>query len=298
LVDNANYQVPALTSAGYLFPSGGDPKLNPAFGDIRARLWDNDAWYHGLQAGVTKKLSFGLQVQGSFSLSKCEDTGSNLAFSDPYQNSLPDYFYFDHRITKGLCDFNGAKSGVISLIYTIPTIRGDSRFESKILGGWQVGAIVTDQSGSPFTPVIAGDPYSRAQGDANMGYVDLVPGCNPISSNWKAAGPHGLQYLNLNCLTAPALPNMIGNLGRNQIVGPRLFDMDFSIFKNLRVTERISTQLRVEMFNILNHPNFLPPLDNLAIRNPDGSVAGGNAGVVDQTSTDPRQIQFGMKIIF
>ena len=102
-----------------------------------------------------------MQLQGSFTWSKCEDTGSNMAFNDPFQNSLPDYFYFDHRLTKGLCDFNVGKSGVVSFIYTIPGPK--TGFSSKLLGGWQLGSIITAQSGSPFTPVINGDPYARAQ---------------------------------------------------------------------------------------------------------------------------------------
>lgn len=320
LPDNINYQLPTLSSAGYIFPAGGTPKLDNAVGGMRARLWDNEGWYHGLQVGVTKNLSHGLQLQGSYAFSKCEDTGSNMAFNDPFQNSLPDYFYFDHHLTKGLCDFNVGQSGVVSFIYTIPTIGKDSKLMSTVLGGWQVGTIVTAQTGSPFTPVLAGDPYARAQGDTNMGYVDLVSGCNPVNSNWKTAG--GLQYLNTNCFslpTAPAAmasqcttytgtltppsgqvfcPNLVGDLHRNQLVGPGLFDMDFSVFKNFKITERITTQIRVEMFNVLNHPSFLPPLNNEAvIDGTTGSVAG-NAGVIDTTSTDPRQIQFGLKLNF
>src|SRR5665213_2490072 len=327
LPDNVNYQLPTLTSAGYMFPIASSstlvPKLDSAVGGMRARLWDNEGWYQGLQAGVTKNLSHGLQLQGSFAWSKCEDTGSNMAFNDPFQNSLPDYFYFDHHLTKGLCDFNVGKSGVVSFIYTIPTIGNkDSKLMSSVLGGWQVGAIVTAQSGSPFTPVFGGDPYNRSQGDNNQGHVNLAPGCNPVNSNWKTMG--GLPYLNTNCFTPPSAPaalaaqcdpnsfpsattaapsgqvycqNLIGNLGRNQIVGPGLFDMDFSIFKNFRVNERISTQIRVEMFNVLNHPSFLPPLDNESVLNSNGSVAN-NAGIIDATSTDPRQIQFGLKVNF
>jgi hypothetical protein len=332
LPDNINYQLPTMTSAGYLFPIASlsstpknpVPQLDSNVGGIRARLWDNTGWYHGLQAGITKNLSHGLQLQGSYSWSKCEDTGSNMAFNDPFQNSLPDYFYFDHKMTKGLCDFNIGQSGVVSVIYTIPTIGSKSGLESKLLGGWQVGGIVTAQTGSPFTPVIGGDPYNRSQGDTNMGYVDLVPGCNPINANWKSSSPHPLQYINPNCFTFPTAPqsmasqcdpvsfgqtistitsgpvpcqNLIGNLGRNQIVGPSLFDMDFSIFKNVKIGERFSTQFRVEMFNVLNHPSFLPPLSQAAVLNSNGSVPS-RAGVVDTTSTDPRQIQFGLKFGF
>ncbi|MGH9681627.1 MAG: TonB-dependent receptor domain-containing protein [Candidatus Acidiferrales bacterium] len=320
LPDNINYQLPSLTSAGYLFPATSVGKLDTAVGSMRARLWDNDGWYNGLQLGVTKQLSHGLQLQGSYSWSQCLDTGSNMAFNDPFQNSIPDYFYFDHRLTKGLCDYNISQNGVVSFIYSIPTIGSKSGFEARILGGWQVGTILTAQSGSPFTPVIGSDPYNRSQGDTNQGYVDIVSGCNPINANWKSAGSNGLQYLNLNCFAPPSAPasfasqctpnsysaapagptycaNLIGNLGRNQITGPGLFDMDFSVFKNIRITERVSTQFRVEMFNVLNHPSFLPPLNNEAIFNLNGSVAT-NAAVVDTTSDDPRQIQFGMKVIF
>ena len=246
--------------------------------------------------------------------------GLDMAFNDPFQNSIPDYFYFDHHLTKGLCDYNISQNGVVSFIYSIPTIGSKSGFEAKILGGWQVGTIITVQSGSPFTPVIGLDPYNRAQGDANQAYVDIVPGCNPINSNWKATGTNGLRYLNLSCFAPPSAPaslasqctpnsfpaapagptycaNLIGDLGRNQITGPGLFDMDFSVFKNFRITERITTQFRVEMFNVLNHPSFLPPLDNEAIFNLNGSIAN-NAAVVDTTSDDPRQIQFGLKVNF
>ncbi|MBZ5659389.1 MAG: carboxypeptidase regulatory-like domain-containing protein [Acidobacteriia bacterium] len=328
LPDNINYQLPTLTSAGYLFPANSVGKLDTAVGSMRARLWDNEGWYHGFQLGVTKQLSHGLQLQGSYTWSKCEDTGSNMAFNDPFQNSLPDYFYFDHRLTKGLCDYNISQNGVVSFIYNIPGIGSKTGFTSKVLGGWQVGTIITVQSGSPFTPVIGNDPYLRSQGDTNQGYVDIISGCNPINANWKSAGPGGLHYLNMNCFTLPSVPtsmtaqctplvpkgpfvatlltppagqtfcpNAIGDLGRNQIVGPGLFDMDFSVFKNIRITERITTQFRVEMFNVLNHPSFLPPLNNEAIFNFDGSVAN-NPAVVDTTSTDPRQIQFGLKVNF
>jgi Carboxypeptidase regulatory-like domain len=322
LIDNMNWQLPTLTSAGYLYPvSGVDPKLNPTFGGIRGRLWDNDGWYDGLQLGITKKLSHGLQLQGSYTWSKCYDTGSNLAFNDPFQNSLADYSYFDHSLSKGLCDYNVTQNGVVSFIYSIPNPGSKSGFQSKILGGWQLGGIISAQTGSPMTPVINGEPFGKASGTANEAYVNLLPGCNPVNSNWKS---QGLQYLNLSCFTPPTAPasfaaqcvpnsfasapaaapsgqvyckNLMGNLGRNQIIGPSLFDFDFSVFKNVKITERIATQFRVEMFNVLNHPSFFVPFSNEYLFNTSGSLVP-NAGKIDQTATDSRQIQFGMKIVF
>jgi len=313
LPDDINFSLPTLTPAGYMWPAAGGSKLNNNFGGMRARLWDNEAWYNGLQASVKKQLSHGLQVQGSYTWSKCLDTGSNFAFNDPFQNSLPDYMYFDHRLTKGQCDFNIGQSGVVSYIWTIPARANMTGFASKVLAGWQVGGIITAQTGSPFTPVVGGDALGRNAGDTNVDYVNLLPGCNPINGSVTA-------YLNLSCFTPPTAPaslaaqcnsfpnaatsaptgqvycaNLLGNLGRNQIVGPRLFDLDFSIFKNIKVSERISTQFRVEMFNVLNHPSFLAPINNAVLFNSNGSVTS-NAGAIDTTSTDARQIQFGMKI--
>jgi hypothetical protein len=323
LLDDVNYSLPTLTSAGYMWPAAGGGKLNNNFGGIRAQLWNNDAWYDALQAGVTKQLGHGLQLQGSYTYSKCLDTGSNLSFNDPFQNSMPDYMYFDHSLTKGMCDFNVTQSGVVSYIWTIPTPWSMKGFTEKALGGWQVGGIVTAQTGSPFTPVVGGDPLGRNAGDTEVDYVNRVSGCNPINGSVSS-------YLNLNCFSLPTAPasmasqcntfpnatapaptgqvycaNLIGNLGRNQITGPGFVDVDFSLFKNIRLSERFTTQFRVEVFNILNHPNFLAPVNNEVLFNGgslsgglDGSTTGLSPSKIDTTSGDSREIQFGVKINF
>ena len=323
LIDDINFSLPTLTAAGYMWPVTGGSKLNNNFGGIRARLWDNTASYNGLQAGVTKKLGHGLQLQGSYTYSKCLDTGSNLSFNDPFQNSLPDYMYFDHRLTKGMCDFNVTQSGVVSYIWSIPTPANITGFTGKIIRGWQVGGIVTAQSGSPFTPVVGGDPLGRNAGDTEVDYVNRIAGCNPINGSVTS-------YLNASCFTLPTAPasfasqcntfpnattpapagqvycaNLLGNLGRNQLTGPGLVDVDFSIFKNVSLSERFKAQFRVEMFNVLNHPNFLAPVNNSVLFNGgslsgglDGSTAGLSPSKIDSTSVDSREIQFGFKLNF
>jgi hypothetical protein len=84
------------------------------------------------------------------------------------------------------------------------------------------------------------------------------------------------------------------------MIGPGLINVDFSVFKNFRV-ERISdsfnVQFRAEFFNIMNHPNFQPPLDNKVIFNQDGSPVS-TAGQITVTSTTSRQIQLGLKVIW
>ena len=98
--------------------------------------------------------------------------------------------------------------------------------------------------------------------------------------------------------------NLLGNAGRNSIVGPSLVNVDFSLYKNFavkKISEAFSVQFRAEFFNILNHANFAPPLpffgaSSAQIFNADGSAA--NTGGLSATTTQPRDIQFALKVIW
>jgi hypothetical protein len=93
---------------------------------------------------------------------------------------------------------------------------------------------------------------------------------------------------------------LFGNNGRTSVIGPGLINLDFAVFKDIhveRVSERFNVQFRAEFFNIMNHPNFQPPLDNKTLFNQDGSPVS-NAGKIDATSTTSRQIQLGLKMIW
>jgi hypothetical protein len=86
-----------------------------------------------------------------------------------------------------------------------------------------------------------------------------------------------------------------GNLGRNTLTGPGLATLDFSLLKNLNLTETKRLQFRAEFFNLLNHANFaLPnfaPFLNTGLRDPE-------AGKIFSTNTSARQIQFALKFLF
>ncbi|MGH9359489.1 MAG: hypothetical protein ACRD1O_10000, partial [Terriglobia bacterium] len=315
-LDDVNWTLPTLTSAGYMWPVTGGGKINPNFGGMKSELWIGDGWYNGLQAGVTKRLSHGFQVQGSYSWGQCLDTSSSYSFNDQFQNSIVDSFYFDPKLNKGRCDYNITQNGVISAIWDLPAPSALGGAASAILGGWQVGGILTAQTGQPFTPVVGGDPLGRNAGDTEVDYVDRLPGCSAVNGSVGS-------YFNLNCFspaTAPAsfaaqcnpfsgagvpppagqvyCSNLLGDLGRNQVVGPGFFDLDFSLFKNFpvkRISENFNVQFRAEFFNILNRANFLVPVDNEVFFNQDGSVVPG-ASSIDATSNAAREIQFALKV--
>jgi hypothetical protein len=97
--------------------------------------------------------------------------------------------------------------------------------------------------------------------------------------------------------------NLGGNPGRNILVGPGISELDFSVFKNnyiKRISETFNAQFRVEFFNVLNHANFAVPVtpDNTDMFDSSGTVLTGVAGLLTSTSTDPREIQFALKLVW
>jgi hypothetical protein len=290
--------------------------VNPNVGRIRATWWDNSSVYHGLQAGLAKKMGHGFQAQGSYTWSKCMDSGSGGLLGDPYANSLSSLMFFNRASRRGVCDFNITQNFVVNYLWQPPTPKFGGGAVQHILGGWEFGGVIVASTGSPFTLLIGGDPLGQNSTDP-WAYVSRVsgPGCqNPVN-------PGNVNgYIKLNCFTPPVAPasfagvcqpaagatipntcmNLFGNDGRNSVVGPGLFNVDFSTFKNNyipRISEAFNIQFRAEFFNIMNRANFQSPLKHNVLFNQDGSPASA-AGLIDSTSTPSRQIQFGLKVIW
>jgi outer membrane receptor protein involved in Fe transport len=320
-VDDYNTVIPTLTPVGVLFPSpaGSGTKLNPNVGSIRAGYWTGSAVYNSLQATVTKTLSRGLQAQASYTWGKDIDTGSATDIGDPFRNSISSpYAFWPGR--RGPSDFNIAQNFVINFIWNVPTPKG---WHEGVLGhtlsGWQMNGIFTILTGLPFTAVITPDPVGANSGDP-WDFPDVIPGC-------KTTNPGHINYVNLSCFALPSAPapmaaqcspsswpgapapppagrvycqNLLGNEGRNSIIGPGSYTLDFSIFKNnyiRRISENFNIQMRAEFFNLTNHASFLSPIDNQALFDSSGAPIGG-AGTLDQLQVPAREIQFGLKVIF
>ena len=132
-----------------------------------------------------------------------------------------------------------------------------------------------------------------------LGYIN--PGCFTLP---KASAEIASQCVPFSSSLPGTCSNLLGNAGRNSIVGPALVNLDFSVYKNFaikKISESFSVQFRAEFFNILNHANFAPPLP---IQNGAGSalfVQNGtltNAGGLTTLVTQPRDIQFALKVIW
>jgi hypothetical protein len=318
--DDVNLVLPTLSPEGFLWPSppGSGTKLNSTVGDIRGIYWTGDSQYDALQVQLTKKMSHGFQIGGSYTWGKNIDTGSASTIGDPFLNSITSPTWFCEKCRRGPSDYNIGQTLVINYIWDIPTPNRWGAVGEHLLGGWQLGGIITAESGVPLTPRIAGDPLGTNSFDP-IDYPDRLtgPGCqSPVN-------PGNVQnYIKLNCFAlpmstpdiaaectpfgAPAAPvtgtcaNLLGNAGRNSIVGPGLATWDFSLFKNnyiKRISETFNAQLRAEFFNILNRPNFATPVDNQTLFDQHGNPVAG-AGAIDRTSTTSRQIQFALKLIW
>jgi Carboxypeptidase regulatory-like domain/TonB-dependent Receptor Plug Domain len=325
--DDVNSVVPTSTSSGLLFPpSGTGIRINPNFGDMRGEYWAGDAEYDALEVNVQKKLSHGFQVQGSYTWGKGLDTGSASVIGDPFTNSISSLPWFCKSCRRGLSDFNIAQSLVINYIWAAPSPHNWGSIASHVLGGWEVGGIVTLQTGVPLTPLIAGDPNGLNSSDT-FAYPNRAAGPGCSDPNHPVSPGNVANYINLNCFTLPTLPiaqaalctpnsfrgaatpppsgqvycqNLYGTAGRNEVVGPGLFDWDFSLYKNnyiRKISESFNVQLRAEIFNIFNRANFGTPVASQILFNQDGSPTGG-AGSLDNTSTTSRQMQFAIKLIF
>jgi hypothetical protein len=320
-IDDSNMVPATLTSAGYLWPLpvGSGTKVNPNVGGIRTTFFDGDSHYSGLQAQFKETIGNSLQAQASYSWGRCFDNGSGAQIGDMYLNSIQSLINPAHDAYRnGACDFDIRHSFVTNVIWQLPSPKFSNGAMSSIVGGWELGGIITAATGSPFSVFIGGDALGVRGTAGTFSFPDRIES----SACTSAVNPGNVkQYVNLNCFSPPVAPasfaamcqpaaasvaaiiantcmNLLGNAGRNQIYGPGLFDFDFSIFKNnyiRRISETFNVQLRFEFFNVLNHPDFQAPLDNSTLFNQDGTSVSG-AGAIDSTSNDSREIQFGLKI--
>jgi hypothetical protein len=107
-------------------------------------------------------------------------------------------------------------------------------------------------------------------------------------------------YLKTQCFTFPNPSTLLGNAGRNSLVGPGVLDLDFSLYKDFPlgfISEASKLQFRSEFFNATNHADFEPPISNNKLFDTKGNPIAV-AGKLDTMAIPARQIQFGLKIIW
>ncbi len=305
-----NYPVPFIgpsgrATFGTLGSNGStvvaNARLNPLFSSLNYADNIADSHYHGLQTAINRRFSKGWQMQFSYTWSKSIDNSSGTYGLDGGGAvANPTDIYYD----RGLSNFNRKHNFRLSGIYELP-YKGKG-FMGQVLGGWQINGVYTYLSGSPFSPVSASNrAFTGPIAGTSQGRPDVVGGCDPYANQ----NLHGLWY-NPACFTIqPA--GTYGNAGRDSLIGPNLWNLDTALQKDFKITkisEQFNIQFKAEMFNVLNHPSFQNPNgtvfsgvtatpSNLTGLGQVGTV-NGSAGTITATNSQPRQIQFALKVVF
>jgi outer membrane receptor protein involved in Fe transport len=181
--DDMDIVIPARTPQGYLFPSpvGSGTTLNPNFGQMTYILWGDNSFYDALQVGLQKRMSHGVQLQGSFTWGKSIDNGSASYAGDQFSNSISSLLWFDSKAARGLSDFNNSRTLVINGTWQVPSPKSFLGPAAWITNGWELGAIYKANDGVPFTATFGtdGDPQGLNSSDPWAFPNRLTgPGCN------------------------------------------------------------------------------------------------------------------------
>ena len=155
---------------------------------------------------------------------------------------------------------------------------------NAVLGGWQMNGIYTWQTGLPL--------LITAQNTSQSGSNTLRPNNNGRSANIDGGDPQTRldRWFDTSVFSQPA-PFTFGNTGRTlpDVRGPNSVNMDFSLFKNFPIRDRVNVQFRAEAFNVTNTPVFGLP---------DQALNSQTFGQINTQSNTPRQIQFALKLLF
>ncbi len=287
----------------------------------RLRLLDSNAnsWYHAMQVNVQKRLSHGLAMTFAYTWSRAmgEGYGRNEgggATQNTYQNPR------NRAAEKTRYGFDYQHNAVISFLYELPTIPAfRDNFAKHVFGGWQTNGIVALRSGLPFT-VTQGNtlntgespvrPDRLSDGKLSNRTVNKwfdpdafrVVTCAQPGSTATDAGRALNQYLTQFC--------HYGSSGQAILEGPGYKNVDFSLIKNIQLSEKLRLQFRAEMFNVFNTPQFAVPSAGLGTAAtqflpttaggafPTQVTASRGPGSISSLVAPMRQMQFGLKLVF
>ena len=268
--------------AGQAFANRG-VRFNPNFGSIIQVQDGGTASYESFQAGVEHKFLHGFQIQSNFTWSSTTDVGGS---GDPdFESSVSNPFSIAHD--KGPSSLNVPFVWVTYGLYQAPTFADRGALMKYALGGWEISAIFSADSGEPFT-INGGNGNNNSGYDEGQDRADRVAGV-PLKVR---KGPKS-NWLNNYFNTAAFVQNEIGTPGNSQkyiIQEPPARDMDVSFIKNFSFVEGIKTQLRWEMFNATNTPSY---------GQPDNNPTDGNFGQITGIGPiNPRVMQAAVKVTF
>ncbi|MFB3813078.1 MAG: TonB-dependent receptor domain-containing protein [Terriglobales bacterium] len=309
-----------IDAAEEVNPAG---RLNTNFGTLR--VWQNvvNSNYNALQASLRRQLTSGVSFNVNYTWSHAIDGGSTWHSGATSSNGPAGGEGYTTDVTRpdldrGNAIFDIRHRLVANFVWELPWLKSQQGVLGHILGGWQWNGIFSYQSGahwSPFDRRLGGHPNGTLSGDCSQAGIDAglcinnggdynldgerndrpnapAPNFNPSDTQW-ADGWGGIFAPGGGFFTAPCL-GCVGSLRRNSFVGPSYWTFDTSLFKNIRISERVNLQFRAESFNVFNHTNFQLPGAGGATNNQINRSNFGQAG----GTFNPRNLQFGLKLSF
>jgi len=242
--------------------------------------------YNGLWLTVKKRLSKGLVLDGSYTWSKSIDDNSRNVQGLVIQDS------YNVRGDRGLSDFDARHHFVLSAVYSLP-FSGN-----RLKEGWQLSLIETLQSGNPLNFRLSNTSFAGAAVlRPNVG-APVITGYAP-ATNGSATSVTYIQNPTtafINQGTTPGTVLGFGNLGRNAITGPGISNLDVSMKKSVRLTERLTWRIEASAFDLLNQANRTNPILTIG-SSTLGLITGGTRAPAGDFGSS-RQIQLAMKLLF
>ena len=261
----------------------------PSYGNINEIQSIGDSNYASLQATLRASNLHHFSAQAAYTWSHSFDDVT------AYRGALPqDSFNF--KGDYGQSDFDNRNIFVGAISYEAP----GSKFLPVLTKGWQANTKFSFHSGLPF---------SVFTDDQTDGTLEGTQRANQISNPYAGGKQEKVngQWLNPAAFADPAA-GQYGTSKRNAYIAPGYGDVDLSVFKNTKITERINTQLRFEMFNVFNRINFAPPLAtgsgsyNPNYTTPSGltlyDTIGDFNGAPGIGAGEPFNMQVGLKVTF
>jgi hypothetical protein len=233
--------------------------------------------YNALQVSVEKRFSRGVSVSANYNWGKSMDTVSWQTDMDTINIVDP----YNLNAFRAVSEYNVPHRFVLNYIWQLPSPQHG--LAKALLGGWQTSGIWAWQSGFPLNITSGADTAFSIPANSNdQAQLVSTPQYTTGSRGNKIA-----QWFTTSAFTMPP-DNTFGNVGRNTLIGPGTFNVDFGVHKVFSLSERFKLQYRAEFFNVFNHP---------LLNNPDTILSDDTFGRIT-TARDPRIIQMALKLTF
>jgi hypothetical protein len=241
--------------------------------------------YHSLQAKLTKRFSRGYSVLGTYTLQRLRNHGG-------------DQFFFDRDLEYGSPEWARTHNFTLAATVELPFGRGKkyggdvSRSLDYLVGGWQVNMNAYVASGQHLNVDYRNAFQDRDVGPNRPNVVGDITEGGGTKDRWFNATPIGSPG---SAFARPAV-GTFGDMERGSLIGPGFWNVDASLFKKLRFTDRMNLELRLEVTNVFNHVTLGNPDTGIGVPGNDNP----NAGRI--TSTGPnwqaRNLQFAARFQF